>query len=146
MPLLNYTTTIDINKTLGEIQKILVKHGARKLMFDYDKSGHIQALCFSVDTPNGERGIKLPANVSVIFEVLKQQKSSGKIKTNPNYEQAEGVAWHIIKVWVEAQMAILETQMVQFDEIFLPYLLNDKGQTFFQMYQQNRLMIDSPSI
>jgi len=140
MPLLNYTTTIDVNKTLGEIQKILVSHGARKLIFDYDMSGHIQALCFVIDTPNGERGVKLPANIPAIFEVLKQQKSSGKIKTNPDYEQAERVAWRIIKDWVEAQMAILETQMVQFDEIFLPYMLNNKGQTFFQAYQQNQLI------
>jgi len=71
--------------------------------------------------------------------VLKQQKQSGKIKTNPDYEQAERVAWRIIKNWVDAQMAILETQMVQFDEIFLPYMLNSKGQTFFQMYQQKQL-------
>lgn len=139
MPLLNYTTTIDVHKTLGEIQKNLVAHGARKIMYDYDESGHVQALCFAIDTPNGERGIKLPANVDAIYKVLKQQKQSGKIKTNPDYEQAERVAWRIIKNWVIAQMAILETQMVQFDEIFLPYMLNSKGQTFFQMYQQKQL-------
>jgi hypothetical protein len=35
--LLNYTTTIDVHKTLGEIQKTLVSHGARKLMYDFDE-------------------------------------------------------------------------------------------------------------
>jgi hypothetical protein len=31
MPIKNYTTTIDVNKTVGEIHKILIKHGAKKL-------------------------------------------------------------------------------------------------------------------
>lgn len=139
MALLNYTTTIGVHKTLGEIQQNLVDHGARKLMFDYDDQGHIVSLSFSVTTPDGDRGIKLPANVPAIFEVLKQQKKAGKIKTNPDYAQAERVAWRIIKDWVEAQMAILESQMVQFDEIFLPYMINRDGQTFFQAYQQKQL-------
>lgn len=139
MALLNYSTSIDVHKTLGEIQKNLVQHGARKLMYDYDENGRIQALCFSILTPDGERGIKLPANVPAIYEVLKQQKRSGKIKIKPDYEQAERVAWRIIKDWVEAQMAILESQMVVFEEIFLPYMVNNKGQTFFQAYQQKQL-------
>lgn len=139
MGLLNYSTTIDIHKTLGEIQKILVAHGARKLMYDYDSRGHIEHLSFSVETLHGERGIRLPANIPAVFEVLKQQKKAGKIKTNPDYAQAERVGWRIIKDWVEAQMAILETQMVQFEEIFLPYMLNREGQTFFQAYQQKQI-------
>lgn len=65
---------------------------------------------------------------------MKQQKKDGKIKTNPTYEQAERVAWRIIKDWIEAQMAILESKQVVFEEIFLPYMLNNKGQTFFEAY------------
>jgi hypothetical protein len=36
-------------------------------------------------------------------------------------------------------MAILESQMVQLEEIFLPYMINNKGQTFFEAYQQKLL-------
>ena len=139
MALLNYTTTIDVHKTLGEIQKILVAHGARKLMYDYDDKGRINSLCFTALTPDGEKGIKLPANVPAIYEVLKRQKQAGKIKIGIDYEQAERVAWRIIKDWVDAQMAILESQMVQMEEIFLPYMVNRQGQTFFEAYQQKLL-------
>ncbi len=141
MALLNYTTSIDVHKTLGEIQKILVSHGARKIMYDYDDNGHIQALCFQIATADGDRGIKLPANIPAIYEVLTQQKKAKKIKTNPDYEQAERVGWRIIKDWVEAQMAILETDMVKFDEIFLPYMLNRNGLTYFQAHQKNLLLV-----
>lgn len=139
MALKNYTTTIGVHKTLGEIQQILVDHGARKVMYDYDDNGHVTNLSFSVPTPDGDRGIKLPADAQAVLEVLKQQKKAGKIKTNPDYDQAERTAWRIVKDWIDAQMAILEYQMVQFDEIFLPYMVNDQGQTFFQAYKQKQL-------
>lgn len=139
MAILNYTTSIDVHKTLGEIQKILVTHGARKIMYDYDDKGRIITLCFMVQTPDGERGIKLPANVPAVYEVLKRQKQAGKIKISIDYEQAERVAWRIVKDCIEAQMAILESQMVQIEEIFLPYMVNRQGQTFFDAYKQKLL-------
>ena len=136
MPIMNYTTKVDVFATLGEIQGQLVKHGAKKIMQDYDDDGHITALSFLIDTPNGPRGVKLPANVDAVRTVLTKQK------VKCDRDQAERVAWRIVKDWVAAQMAILESEMVQLDEIFLPYMLNDKGQTLFQCYRQNQLSIE----
>lgn len=136
MPLLNYTTKVNVFATLGEIQAQLVKHGARKIMQDYDGDGHITALTFSINTPAGARGVRLPANVDAVHKVLTKQK------VKCDREQAERVAWRIVKDWVEAQMAILESEMVQMDEIFLPYMVNDKGQTFFAAYRSNQLMLE----
>lgn len=135
MPLLNYTTKVDVYTTLGAIQGQLVKHGAKKIMQDYDDHGRIAALTFLIDTPAGMRGIRLPANVDKVHSVLHRQK----IKCDR--EQAERVAWRIVKDWVEAQMAILESEMVQMDEIFLPYMVNNNGQTFFEAYRNNQLML-----
>ena len=135
MPLLNYTTKVDVYATLGAIQGQLVKHGAKKIMQDYDNDGHITALSFMVDTPAGPRGIRLPANVDAVHAVLQHQK------VKCDREQAERVAWRIVKDWVEAQMAILESEMVQMDEIFLPYMLNNTGQTVFEAYRNNQLAL-----
>lgn len=136
MPLLNYTTKINVYTTLGEIQAQLVNHGARKIMQDYDDAGRLAALTFAIDTPTGVRGIRLPANVDAVHKVLIRQK------VKCDREQAERVAWRIVKDWVEAQMAILESEMVQMDEIFLPYMLNDQGQTLFEAYCYNQLRLE----
>ena len=136
MPILNYTTKVDVYTTLGQIQGILVKHGAKKIMQDYDDAGHIAALSFMIDTPTGIRGIRLPASTDMVQKVLTKQK------VKCDRDQAERVAWRIIKDWVEAQMAILESEMVQIDEIFLPYMVNDNGQTFFEVYRINQLMLN----
>lgn len=136
MPLLNYSTKVDVYTTLGAIQGQLVKHGAKKIMQDYDEQGHISSLSFLINTPTGFRGIRLPANVDAVQKVLAKQK------VKCDREQAERVAWRIIKDWVEAQMAILESEMVQMDEIFLPYMVNNDGQTLFQAYRNNQLMLE----
>lgn len=135
MPLLNYTTKVDVYTTIGAIQGQLVKHGAKKIMQEYDDAGRITALSFQIDTPNGMRGIKLPSNAEAVRHVLVRQKVKCDVV------QAERVAWRIIKDWVEAQMAILESEMVQMDEIFLPYMLNSKGQTVFEAYQSQQLWL-----
>ena len=136
MPLLNYTTKVDVYTTIGAIQGQLVKHGARKIMQDYDDNGNIMSLSFLIDTPAGPRGIRLPANVEAVSRVLTAQK------VKHDRAQAERVAWRIVKDWVEAQMAILESQMVQIDEIFLPYMVNGSGQTLFEAYRNNQLLLE----
>lgn len=137
MPLLNYTTKVDVYTTIGAIQGCLVKHGARKIMQDYDSEGKPQALCFAIDTNFGVRGIKLPANVDAVYKVLTNQK------VKCDREQAERVAWRILKDWVEAQMAILESQMVEIDEIFLPYMLVKGGATTYELYKSNQLLLEN---
>lgn len=136
MPILNYTTKVDVYTTLGSIQGQLVKHGARKIVQDYDDEGRISSLSFLIDTPYGMRGVRLPANVDAVHKVLARQK------VKCDREQAERVAWRIVKDWVEAQMAILESEMVQVDEIFLPYMVDDTGKTFFEAYQSNQLILE----
>ena len=138
MPLLNYTTKVDVYTTIGAIQGCLVKHGARKIMQDYDGEGRPQALCFAIDTKFGIRGIKLPANVDAVHKVLTNQK------VKCDREQAERVAWRILKDWVEAQMAILESEMVQMDEIFLPYMVAKDGLPTYELYRENQLLIGAP--
>lgn len=138
MPLLNYTTKVDVYTTIGAIQGCLVKHGARKIIQDYDNDGKPRALCFAIETKFGMRGIKLPANVDAVHRVLTKQK------VKCDREQAERVAWRILKDWCEAQMAILESEMVEMDEIFLPYMVAKDGMTAYELYQNNQLLIGAP--
>ena len=74
MPLLNYTTKVDVYTTIGQIQGNLVKHGARRILQEYDKNGFPSAVCFEIETRFGLRGIQLPARVENVKRVLDKQK------------------------------------------------------------------------
>lgn len=136
MPLLNYTTKVDIFTTLGQIQGQLVKHGAKKILQEYDNDGHVEAVSFMIDTPVGVQAVRLPANVEAVQRVLTKQK------VKCDREQAERVAWRIVKDWVEAQMAILESEMVSMAEIFMSYMVADRdGNTMYQFFTSRALQI-----
>lgn len=139
MAIKNYTTTINVNKTIEEIQGILSKHGATAIMTEYD-NGNVTGLSFKIMTPRGELGIRLPSNTDRVLQVLKKQKKNNT-KVKNTFEQANKVAWRIIKDWIDAQMAILETEMVEMEEIFLPYIINNDGQTLYQAFKNNQLML-----
>lgn len=42
------------------------------------------------------------------------------------------MGWRIVKDWVSAQMAILETEMVRMEQVFLPYVMTQSGKTLYE--------------
>ena len=135
MAIKNYTTTIDVFKSLGEIQGALASHGACKIMVDYDAAGLPIGVIFAIKTLDGMRGFSLPANVEGVRAVFTRQK----VKATPG--QAERTAWRNVRDWIMAQMAIIEAGQVQIDEVFLPYLTNKHGMTLYQIYQGGQLYL-----
>ena len=142
MPLLNYTTTVDAAKTVGEIQRHLARRGARGVMVEYDAARRPSAVAFVVATAFGDRTFRLPANLAAVHKTLRMQATGRHIPPRlATEEQAARVGWRIVKDWVEAQMAIVESGMVTMDEVFLPYMLDGKDRTFYQVVRDQQLAL-----
>ncbi|MHB1131676.1 MAG: hypothetical protein ACYC4L_04740 [Chloroflexota bacterium] len=141
MPILNYTTSIAVEKTLGEIQAILARAGARSVLIDYS-NGTPTAVAFIVPTQWGDQGFRLPANVEATWKALTKQSQSGKVPRRfATREQAARVAWRIVKDWLEAQMAIIEAEMVTLAEVMLPYHVQPSGKTLYQAMEDRRFAL-----
>ena len=134
MAIKNYTTKVDVYTSIGEIQGTLARHGATKIMIDYD-NGKPQAIAFGIDTPAGRRGFRLPAAVDGTLRVFAAQK----IKADR--EQAEMTAWRNVRDWVLAQMALIESCDVPMQQIFLPYMADDRGRTVYELYAAGQLAL-----
>ena len=139
MAIKNYTTTVDVFKSLDEIQGALASHGARKIMVDYDGAGQPVGITFGIETPNGPRGFLLPANVAGVKAVFSRQKVRAPAG------QAERTAWRNVRDWIMAQMAIVEAGQVEIQEVFFPYLTDGRGHTVYQLYQGGQLAIGDGS-
>lgn len=74
MAIKNYTSIVDVHKSLGEIQGALASHGARKIMVDYDEGNRPVCVTFALQAPDGLRGFCLPANIEGVQAVFAQQK------------------------------------------------------------------------
>lgn len=138
MAILNYTTTIDAGRTAGEVQAILARHGADRVSIEYD-NGQPAGLGFTITTPYGPRDFRLPANAPGVRKTLDRQIRSGDLGNTAKLrdpQQANRVAWRILKDWVEAQLAIIEAGMSSMDEVMLPYMLTPTGQTLAVAYRE----------
>jgi len=137
MALLNYTTEVPVEKSVAELQRILTKHGAQKLLIENDGSGNIVAFSFMIQTDRGLQGFKLPIEWERVLAVLKGQKVQPRYQTK---EQALRVGWRILKDWTQAQLAIIETRMVTLDQVFLPYATADDGRTLYEVVKASNLL------
>lgn len=134
MAILNYTTTVAPERTIAEIQKCLVKHGATKITTDF-KNGLPSGVTFCLELNQTTVGFCLPANYDgVLIAMKKDPKVPQKLL---NKEQALRVSWRIIKDWTEAQMAIVDANLADMAEVFLPYVITKSGATLYKEIQNN---------
>lgn len=135
MAILNYTTSISTEKTSSEIQKKLATARAQAVLCEYDDETVMCAMSFRIMTPHGMIFFRLPANTQGVFKVLKSDnKVPNRLKTR---EQAARVAWRILKDWIEAQLAIVDAEMADMTEVFLPYAQSHDGRTMYQTIEQD---------
>ena len=140
MPLLNYTTKIDADKTAHEIAKCLSMHGAQAVLTEYDKKeGYVLAISFRIDLEGQTVAFRLPCDWKPVLEILKRDPKVPRKDTTE--VQAVRVAWRIVKDWVEAQMALVETKMASTQEVFLPYAVMKNGHALAENVANNPSML-----
>lgn len=142
MAILNYTTTVDAYETILQIERILMKHKAKSIMKNYDGES-VTGLSFLIDTGAQQIPVRFPVKVKECLNVLKKEKRENPRKQmKDTREQAERVAWRILNDWLEAQMALLDIEMVRFEEIFLPYIETQNGQTVYERLEENQFLLE----
>lgn len=129
MALKNYTTSITIEKTINEIESRLAKFGATHIFKVYD-SGIPKGLAFTLKVQGSSIPFKLPMKEDKILLVLKKNKLSSR---HTNLAQARRTGWRIIKDWIDSQLALIEIELAKPEEVFLPYVYDQKqDKTFFE--------------
>ena len=140
MPILNYTTQIATDKTIGQIQAMLAKAGAVSVLTEYDDDCVVSSVSFRLMYNGVMVSFRLPARIGPLFDILYRDPNvPRKSKTR---EQAARVAWRIIKDWVEAQLAIVEAEQVELVEVFRPFAQDPTtGKTLFSQFSGDNLVL-----
>jgi hypothetical protein len=137
MPLLNYTTSISTDKTVSEIQRMLAKAKALAVLTEYDAEGIMSAVSFRMDIAAGIVSFRLPARIDNVYKVLvRDSRVPRGLKTR---EQAARVAWRIVKDWLEAQLAFIESGQADFEQLFLHCAQDSSGKTVYEFYLEKKL-------
>lgn len=139
MAILNYTTKIDSSKTIGKITQRLVKQGAKKIVSDYDDDGYPISVTFTLNIRDKMVFYSLRANYAGVLRAM--QKDPEVPSKYCNKDQAVRVPWRIIKDWIEAQMAIIEAELAEMAEIFLPYAVMKNGETLYDAIKNDNQIL-----
>lgn len=135
MGILNYSTKIKANKTVGEIQSLLIRKGVKQINTEIENCKP-SAIVFVLTVAGKDVGFRLPCNVGGVLIAMKNDRQIPR--SYKTIEQAERTAWRIIKDWVEAQMAIIEAGQAVMEEVFLPYLvIPETNRTLFEVFQES---------
>lgn len=140
------TTEVPPERTAAEISAEIIKAGATQIATDF-KNGQITGLRWTMPVCGQSVAFSMPARVTPVYEILLRRKGFSTLWTKENgiltdkpyhaeiYLKARRVAWRQLLRWVQAQLAMIETGMVQPEEVFFAYMFDPvKEQTLFQNY------------
>jgi hypothetical protein len=136
------TTCAPVNQTIGELTKLLVHAGAINITTSFSGRGDGAIIGLIFCLPNPENKLIYSYQLPVRTENLYKKIHSARIRVKSRHEeedrkQAEKVAWRQLFRWCEAQIALSDTGLVETREVFLPYLLQKDGRSFFQLFVEN---------
>lgn len=129
MALKNYESKSPLPNIFAAIEKTLSTHGAKQIIRDYGTDGRITSISFVIETKKGVMGIKLPAR----FEKVQQIFDNQGVRYKP--DQPYRTAWATLRDWIDAQMALVDWEMVKPEEVFLPYGITKDGKTYFEVIE-----------
>lgn len=136
MPILNYTTEVSADKTVGQVYEILAKSGAHEISFEHS-NGQVSAVKFAIVHTDKPLWFRIAPNPQGVLKAMQSDKVQPRYV---NAAQAHRVAWRIIKDAIEAQMAIFQSQQGDIAEVFLPYAYDQtSGKTVYQAFNENRV-------
>ena len=135
MALKNAYSKIPINRIFELITSALVQHGARQIVWEYGNDGQVYGVTFVVPYQDKQLSIKLPARISNVSRVLQEQGFK------PDFEQEYRTAWRNVLDWIEAQMAMIDTGMVKLIEVFLAYMTDGSGTTYFEVLEKKQFTL-----
>jgi hypothetical protein len=97
--------------------------------FIWNVEGKTSAISFRVQTEFGLLTFRLPARIAEVHQVLRSKAIPPRLRTR---EQAERVAWRIVKDWLEAQLALIQAGLATVGQVFLPFCQDPAGVTLYE--------------
>ena len=82
--------------------------------------------------------IKLPARLEKVPYAMYGRDAQSENEKQQVYR----TAWKNMHDWIDAQLALVKTEMVKLEEVFLPYMQDHQGVTFFERMEQQGFLLE----
>lgn len=145
------TTSVPVERSQGEIRKLLAKHGVSRQIFEEARDDFGQRWA-SISFMHGASAVRMRVPLKQVDERLvsqKYQRARSKTKDQIRdelYEQEERRIWRVIAWNLKARMVAVEEGVETFEEAFLAHLLDrETGRTIYeQLAETGRVELAAP--
>lgn len=144
-PIFMENTEIPPDRTAAEVSSCLVQAGALSVSVRYE-NGKVTGMSWTMKVGSQELPFAMPARIEPVYKLLMSRRSGSKDEATKARvrAQAERVGWRQLLRWVQAQLAMIEVGMAQRAEVFMPYIQQADGRTFFEYFESKQLAIGAP--
>jgi hypothetical protein len=144
------STAVPVEKSQGEIRKLLTRNGASRLGFaeEREEAQRWAAVTFTI----GENIVRLRVPLKPVSEKAVRDKHwRSRTKTMDEvrdtlYEQEERRIWRVLAWNLKARMVAVEEKVETFEEAFLAHLLDPQtGRTIYeQLAEHGQVQLAAP--
>lgn len=137
------STSVPVERSQGEVRKLLVRYGAQRLAFGEERDDSGQrwaAVTFQAD----RHAVRLKVPLKRVNEgdvTDKYMRSRTKTKDEVRdamYEQEKKRIWRVLAWNLKARMVAVEENVETFEEAFLAHLLNPQtGRTIYEQLAED---------
>jgi hypothetical protein len=142
---LNYTTTITVEKTIIEISAILIAHGATQIIHSYDGYQIIHGLAFRMNIGDVEREFRISPHLDNVVKRMVDAHNKGKRKYTRAwwdlerlpagaYDQARRTAWRILKDALEVMFNLSDAGIADPGQLLFGFGTLDSGETIYEAF------------
>jgi hypothetical protein len=145
----NYTSSVQADRSIAQIERKLVVAGARNIAKQYDEQHRVSGLVFDLPVGEGEHKktvpVALPARVERVAEAIMATYRRGPRDKQKIYQQSERTAWKLMLDWVDVQLSLIELNQAEPAEVFMPYFVCAGKKTMYQVFSENNFkMLEAP--
>lgn len=125
-------TSVSVEKSRGEIERILTRYGARQFMYGYNEVEAVVMFVVAVDENVRQVRFKIPLPDKDDPKFAKTP--SGRRQRAPDqmlaeWEKAQRQRWRALALVIKAKLEAVETGITEFEEEFLAHIVLPGGQT-----------------
>lgn len=145
------STTVPVERSQGEIRKLLIGYGVQRLAFgeDRDDTGTRWA---AVNFQTQLYAVRMRVPLKLVDEREVRAKSQRAHTRTADeirdglYEQEEKRIWRVLAWNLKARMVAVEEGLESFEQAFLPHLLDPRsGRTIFEhLAEEGRVELPAP--
>jgi transcriptional regulator CtsR len=133
---------VPATQTAHECLEVLGKYRAKRAGLAYGADKVPMGITFVLDTRWGERGYEVAVNFEGTGESLERAYKDQQIERKyTGHAHAQKVAWRVLKMWLESNLALVEAGLAEAERVLLPYVLLSPDRTLFDEYDRQQSAI-----